>query len=288
MIRRPPRSTLFPYTTLFRSLDRARRLVVAPDAVTPEPAVAEGEAVDRTDPGEDEVREGAGHELSVGLEQDDLDRGVGQPQVLRGRRAAPAAADHDDAAARFGRKVALDRRPASRGEQGEPGAGRRRPEEFPARQSRHDTPPPRSDVLRCAAHSALNRRCSSFHVAPRAHAAITRITRASAPPQPIADGRNTAAPSSFRIAVGAATRRASDPPRAKHAIAAQSFTCPSPARQIEPAPHPPASVIPTPNTRPPPSAPRHGGRLGPASEDARYTRPAPPDHSGRCSVSQMR
>src|SRR3712207_8475141 len=25
MIRRPPRSTLFPYTTLFRSLDRARR-----------------------------------------------------------------------------------------------------------------------------------------------------------------------------------------------------------------------------------------------------------------------
>src|SRR2546422_6352601 len=26
MIRRPPRSTLFPYTTLFRSLDRARTL----------------------------------------------------------------------------------------------------------------------------------------------------------------------------------------------------------------------------------------------------------------------
>src|SRR2546430_17159413 len=26
MIRRPPRSTLFPYTTLFRSVDRARRL----------------------------------------------------------------------------------------------------------------------------------------------------------------------------------------------------------------------------------------------------------------------
>src|SRR3989475_55185 len=57
------------------------------------------------------------------------------------------------------------------------------------------------------------------------------------------------------MGAGAATRRASDPPRAKHAIAAQSFTCPSPARQIEPAPHPPASVIPTPNTRPPPSAP---------------------------------
>src|SRR3712207_8339199 len=27
MIRRPPRSTLFPYTTLFRSLDRVRRVV---------------------------------------------------------------------------------------------------------------------------------------------------------------------------------------------------------------------------------------------------------------------
>src|SRR2546430_6254676 len=26
MIRRPPRSTLFPYTTLFRSLDRAKKL----------------------------------------------------------------------------------------------------------------------------------------------------------------------------------------------------------------------------------------------------------------------
>src|SRR3712207_8902608 len=28
MIRRPPRSTLFPYTTLFRSLKRARHIVV--------------------------------------------------------------------------------------------------------------------------------------------------------------------------------------------------------------------------------------------------------------------
>src|SRR3712207_7684505 len=30
MIRRPPRSTLFPYTTLFRSLRNARTLSVAP------------------------------------------------------------------------------------------------------------------------------------------------------------------------------------------------------------------------------------------------------------------
>src|SRR3712207_8911217 len=28
MIRRPPRSTLFPYTTLFRSLSRARKTIV--------------------------------------------------------------------------------------------------------------------------------------------------------------------------------------------------------------------------------------------------------------------
>src|SRR5205809_5551608 len=30
MIRRPPRSTLFPYTTLFRSRDQFRRLVTIP------------------------------------------------------------------------------------------------------------------------------------------------------------------------------------------------------------------------------------------------------------------
>src|SRR3712207_8687315 len=29
MIRRPPRSTLFPYTTLFRSLEDARRVIAA-------------------------------------------------------------------------------------------------------------------------------------------------------------------------------------------------------------------------------------------------------------------
>src|SRR2546430_10359184 len=41
MIRRPPRSTLFPYTTLFRSVERARRVFedfFGPfDAVTVEP-----------------------------------------------------------------------------------------------------------------------------------------------------------------------------------------------------------------------------------------------------------
>src|SRR3712207_7519268 len=33
MIRRPPRSTLFPYTTLFRSLDVDRRAVLRADVV---------------------------------------------------------------------------------------------------------------------------------------------------------------------------------------------------------------------------------------------------------------
>src|SRR2546430_11448773 len=38
MIRRPPRSTLFPYTTLFRSLDRCRRVESAMIQL-PEPAM---------------------------------------------------------------------------------------------------------------------------------------------------------------------------------------------------------------------------------------------------------
>src|SRR5207244_1473339 len=161
-------------------LDRAGRRMVDLDVVAPETAVPEGEAVDRADAGEDEVAERARHELLVRLEQDDFDRGVGQPHVLRGRRAAPAAADHDDAAACLGREVALDRRRASRD----------------ARRGEEPEPGPR--------------------------------TRRAA---------------------------ASQPPRAKQAIAAQSFTWPSPPRQTEPAPQPPASVIPTPNARPPASAP---------------------------------
>src|SRR2546421_8925596 len=40
MIRRPPRSTLFPYTTLFRSHERARLAGVAVDAVFDSVSVA--------------------------------------------------------------------------------------------------------------------------------------------------------------------------------------------------------------------------------------------------------
>src|SRR2546422_4748238 len=46
MIRRPPRSTLFPYTTLFRSRDAAALIGFAPDGLT-EPA-AYLDAVTRT------------------------------------------------------------------------------------------------------------------------------------------------------------------------------------------------------------------------------------------------
>src|SRR2546429_6721800 len=35
MIRRPPRSTLFPYTTLFRSISVTLGVVISPEPVTP-------------------------------------------------------------------------------------------------------------------------------------------------------------------------------------------------------------------------------------------------------------
>src|SRR3712207_331991 len=49
MIRRPPRSTLFPYTTLFRSrvLRPRAQVAVEPRADAVEPAVAPGEVADR-------------------------------------------------------------------------------------------------------------------------------------------------------------------------------------------------------------------------------------------------
>src|SRR2546422_5206610 len=43
MIRRPPRSTLFPYTTLFRSALRVHRRLALVGRVRPEPAAARAE-----------------------------------------------------------------------------------------------------------------------------------------------------------------------------------------------------------------------------------------------------
>src|SRR5262249_57178262 len=70
-----------------------------------------------------------------------------------------------------------------------------------------------------------------------------------------AAGRRVARRSFGRSLGGAATSRASEAPRAKQATAIQSFTWPSPARQSEPAPQPPASVMPTPKSNPPASEP---------------------------------
>src|SRR5258708_26773052 len=47
MIRRPPRSTLFPYTTLFRSCDRGDRTRYK---YRPTPAIPEGAPVQPSDP----------------------------------------------------------------------------------------------------------------------------------------------------------------------------------------------------------------------------------------------
>src|SRR2546430_10241803 len=54
MIRRPPRSTLFPYTTLFRSLGHGRALVVRTDR-------AAAEERGRDDTGDDLLARGACH-----------------------------------------------------------------------------------------------------------------------------------------------------------------------------------------------------------------------------------
>src|SRR3989454_4929999 len=104
-------------------------------------------------------------------------------------------------------------------------------------------------------YTALNRPVDSFQVASIAHPRAIATINTIAPPQPSDDGRKTAAPSFWRRPVCAATSRVRDAPAAKHATAAQSFTWPSPARHREPAPQPPASVIPTPKASPPASQP---------------------------------
>src|SRR2546422_7580821 len=55
MIRRPPRSTLFPYTTLFRSQFHGRRIARVHLDRAPAPA-GDGDEIDAADPGEVERR----------------------------------------------------------------------------------------------------------------------------------------------------------------------------------------------------------------------------------------
>src|SRR3712207_7739115 len=77
MIRRPPRSTLFPYTTLFRSLDIDR-----------EPELARGLAGHRADG--DDAR--AVH-LAAGLRVEAHRRRRRERHVVRGRRGAQLRLD---------------------------------------------------------------------------------------------------------------------------------------------------------------------------------------------------
>src|SRR5574340_696232 len=81
MIRRPPRSTLFPYTTLFRS----------PDGVF-QRGLAGGGKLDAA-LGADEERF-----AQLGLERLDLmaDRGLGQSQTLGGAREVQRLGDHPE------------------------------------------------------------------------------------------------------------------------------------------------------------------------------------------------
>ena len=84
MIRRPPRSTLFPYTTLFRSVSRADRIVPG-RRIAPLPIGAE--ALTHVDAAE--AVSNLGHTAEV-IQQKVLgrDRAAARPGIQRHRRAA--------------------------------------------------------------------------------------------------------------------------------------------------------------------------------------------------------
>src|SRR3712207_7124328 len=80
MIRRPPRSTLFPYTTLFRSRRFGNLVAVASDAELPIPALVRRCAAD---PMPSRVVEGA-----------DLDRFAGNAQPVQDRKSTRLNSSH--------------------------------------------------------------------------------------------------------------------------------------------------------------------------------------------------
>src|SRR6266478_4414727 len=88
MIRRPPRSTLFPYTTLFRSRARLRHLLE-------HGALLGGEALDRLD----EVRDEVGAALVDVLDLRPLlvDELLAAHQLVVDPDAPPQTTDDDDA-----------------------------------------------------------------------------------------------------------------------------------------------------------------------------------------------
>src|SRR5499427_10416454 len=97
----------------------------------------------------------------------------------------------------------------------------------------------------------MNFRDHSFQVAKTYQLSIKAATSNIAHAHPTRLGKKTAVPSFCGNCVCTSMNREREPPTAKKATATHSFTCPSPARQIEPAPQPPASTIPKPKSRPP-------------------------------------
>src|SRR3712207_7207951 len=77
MIRRPPRSTLFPYTTLFRSEDRPEEALIL---------AAFGGREDVADHGERDGEKSAGAESLDAAEQDQLEHVLRQPGQRRSKQ----------------------------------------------------------------------------------------------------------------------------------------------------------------------------------------------------------
>src|SRR5204862_7682135 len=75
-------------------LDGAGQLVNDAHPMPAQPRVVERDGVERAYAAQHEVAEGTRYERLVRLEEDDLDRWIAEPHVLRRGRAAPAAADH--------------------------------------------------------------------------------------------------------------------------------------------------------------------------------------------------
>src|SRR5256714_8918672 len=94
MIRRPPRSTLFPYTTLFRSRHQARRGIGIAGLPHEEAVVDLVVEPDRLVPVDEEcLRAGR---ISLVLPPDLLGAGAGDDGLRRSRLAEPVGAEPDD------------------------------------------------------------------------------------------------------------------------------------------------------------------------------------------------
>src|SRR5262249_29949011 len=78
------------------------------DVAAEQPVVRAGEGIDGPESAQHEVAERTGHKLPIGLQEDDLDGGIGHAHVARRRRSTPPAPDHHHAAAALRSDVPLD------------------------------------------------------------------------------------------------------------------------------------------------------------------------------------